>query len=291
MNKFKNFPQLFYLGFYHPRYDYFENIREDNCYFNEFSNNILELKKRNRIAINYFRDILLKLMEDEEVTITTVPPHITRESSGIRDLAGCLIESNKKYIDAIHCLERFKTVPASSPISRKDEQTHLSSIRLESVSLIKDKTVFLFDDIMTTGNSVNACKKILSSLGAKEVKIICLGKTIRRVSEAHDLVDEMLEQELQELSVQYSLEIQEIEQYFEFQMNSLDREGDDYDQLLEDIYEIESLKRQNADNISNSICCTENHLEECAVEAHRALSGEDYLTPDNPFVSVFKDLQ
>ena len=39
---------------------------------------------------------------------------------------------------------------------------------------IKDKSIVLIDDVVTTGATVNECSKVLKRAGAKEVKVICL---------------------------------------------------------------------------------------------------------------------
>uniref|UniRef100_UPI00286EA971 hypothetical protein n=1 Tax=Chamaesiphon sp. VAR_69_metabat_338 TaxID=2964704 RepID=UPI00286EA971 len=68
MNKFDTLPALYYLGFYHPKFNYYEGFYNDNCNFNEFSNRILTLKDRDYLTIHYFRDILTKLIEDEDLS-------------------------------------------------------------------------------------------------------------------------------------------------------------------------------------------------------------------------------
>jgi predicted amidophosphoribosyltransferase len=290
MNKFKDFPALFYVGFYHPKYNYYEDTYEDNHYFNEFSQYILDLKNGDLNAIIYFKNLLLKLMEDEEIIIITVPPHMVGESSGIQKLAKCLVRDSKSYIDATQCLERFKTVPRSSQNSAsRSEDTHLGSIRINNSSLVKNQNVILLDDVITTGSSTNACLKILAKMGAKEVKIICLGKAIRQVEYAHYLVKEKLQEEIQSLAVEHHSKTEEIENHFDYEISNLDR-ADCSDQWLEEIYELESSMRCDLNNTSDWINSVEAHLCECAEEAHQALCGEDYLTPTSPFLEVFRDL-
>ncbi|WP_310486386.1 phosphoribosyltransferase family protein [Chamaesiphon sp. VAR_69_metabat_338] len=290
MSKFKDFPALFHIGFYHPKYNHYKDVYEDNCYFNEFSQYILNLKNGDINAIIYFKNILSNLMEDEEIAIVTVPPHRAGESSGIQKLASCLVQDNKKYIDAIRCLERFKTVPKSSQnLGSRNEHAHLDSIRMSNSSSIEDKNVILLDDVITTGSSTNACRKIISKRGAKEVKIVCLGKTIRQVEYAHRLVEEKFQEELQILDFEHHTKTEEIEMIFDFERSNI--EQDDEDRWLEEIYNLESSMRCDLDNISDCIGFVENNLCEYAEEAHKALDGEDYLTPISPFLKAFTDLE
>jgi len=175
MNKFDKLPQLYSLGFYHPKYSYDKNGSIENDYFNEFSDRILAVKNWDYTAILYFRDILLKLIEDEEIAIATVPAHTPFElNSGIRDLAGYLVKSKKNYIDAVQCLKRFEQVAQSSQTRGcRSKQAHLKSIRVIDRQSLENKNVILIDDVLTTGSSVNACKELLQEAGAKEVKVLC----------------------------------------------------------------------------------------------------------------------
>ena len=249
-------------------------------------NTFLDLKNGDINAIIYFNNILSDLMEDEEIAIATVPPHATGESSGVQKLATYLVRDSKNYIDAIRCLERFKTVPKSSqtPGSR-NEHTHLDSIRMSDSSLVKDKNVILLDDVITTGSSTNACRKIISKMGAKEVKTVCLGKTIIQVEHAHFLVDEEFKEELQNLDFEHHKKIEEIEMIFDFEMSNI--EPDDADRWLEEIYKVESSKRCELDNICGWISYAEIHLGECAEEAHKALDGRRL---SNTYQPILKSL-
>ena len=203
MNKFDELPQLYSLGFYHPKYIYDKNGSIENDYFNEFSDRILAVKNRDYTETLYFRDILLKLIEDEEIAIATVPAHTPFElNSGIRGLADSLVKSKKNYIDAVQCLKRFEQVAQSSQTRGcRSKEAHLKSIRVIDRQSIENKNVILMDDVITTGSSVNACKELLQEAGAKEVKVLCLGKTIREVEHAHYLIDENLEIFIQEIEV------------------------------------------------------------------------------------------
>ena len=264
-------------------------MKSQNYYFNEFSQYILNLKDSDANAIIYFNYILSKLMEDEEIAIVTVPPHTTGESSGIQKLARCLVRGSKNYIDAIQCLERFKTVSQSSQNPGiRSEHTHLDSIRMNNSSLVKNQNVILLDDVITTGSSTNACLKIIAKMGAKEVKTICLGKTIRQVEHAHYLVEEKLQKELQSIDFEHHSKAEEIENHFDFEISNVD--PDDNDRQMEENHVLESSRRCDLNNVSGWINSVEVNLCECAEESHKALDGKDYLTPISPFLSILTDL-
>ena len=52
------------------------------------------------------------------------------------------------------------------------------AINNKLVDLVKGKTIFLIDDIVTTVASVNECAKMLKTAGAKKVYVFSLGRTI-----------------------------------------------------------------------------------------------------------------
>ncbi|MDJ0507908.1 MAG: hypothetical protein QNJ64_01435 [Crocosphaera sp.] len=54
MEKFNSLPNVFPLGFYHPKSNYDGDYYEDNEYFNEYSQKILNLKNSDYEAIIFF---------------------------------------------------------------------------------------------------------------------------------------------------------------------------------------------------------------------------------------------
>ena len=47
---------------------------------------------------------------------------------------------------------------------------------VNNVEIIKGKDILIFDDIYTTGNTANECKRILLESGAKSVGILTIAK-------------------------------------------------------------------------------------------------------------------
>ena len=54
MTNFDSLSDIFYLGFYHPKFNYDGDYYEDNEYFNEYSQTILNLKNSDYDAIIFF---------------------------------------------------------------------------------------------------------------------------------------------------------------------------------------------------------------------------------------------
>ena len=172
MKLFDNLPNLFYLGFYCP---------QDSGYFNKYSDTILELKKQKKDSINFFLKEIRNFLSDEDISIATVPSgKSTNQSSGIRELAKQLVKSYPKFTDAVFCLERFQ-----DSNGERTRENHLKTIKVVNSSVIKNKKVILMDDVLTTGISIQSCKELLLEAGAKEIKVIVLGKTIKNVVEIY----------------------------------------------------------------------------------------------------------
>ena len=315
MKMFNDLPDLFYLGFYHPH-------PQDNEYFNEYSSIILELKNRKDRATNFFLQEFKHFLINEDIAITTVPPSTsTKPSSGIRDLAQQLVNSYYNFTDAVFCLERFQNSNCNRTLDN-----HLRTIKVNNPSVIKDKKVILIDDVLTTGSSVKACKRLLIESGAKEVKIIVLGKTMRNVEDAHDFIDqkkdEYLQATLEELYREHSFFIQcyqkeqdlvkeesinehlAVNELANEQYRYLNTDAEEYHykkeeihrkhELIDEIYNeklIEILRKKH-DECSDYENKQEMENENCQYmvnQAHQVLDGLACFSVDNPFIFYFRN--
>ena len=88
-----------------------------------------------------------------------------------------LCRRNNGFKDGSDCLLRFRGVERLSSGGDRNVGVHLNSIEVNNrkSDLIRNQSVLLIDDVCTTGNSIKACRKILSDAGASEVKCIVLG--------------------------------------------------------------------------------------------------------------------
>lgn len=87
--------------------------------------------------------------------------------------------SAQERIDATSCLVRIGNIDQQHKFTgteRRHIKRHLDSIEVRNESLITSKVVLLLDDIVTTGTSLMACKKLLLDAGASEVICLALGK-------------------------------------------------------------------------------------------------------------------
>ena len=84
---------------------------------------------------------------------------------------------NLEYEDKI-LLKIRNTIPQSS-LSKKERKSNIKDVFIVNnkyIEELKDKRVILFDDIYTTGSTVNECSKVLKSNGVKEILVLTIAK-------------------------------------------------------------------------------------------------------------------
>ncbi len=176
-----NYTDIMFLYDYHPWGDG-TSPRIDNI-----THTILNTKKPStesghRAAVNYFTKVLTtppgglaKLASGEKCLFAIVPSH--KQGIVSEALFQIVINVSREFnfVNAKNVLFRHTTVQKSATGGQRSKRVHLESI--DVVGNIEGKTVFLFDDITTTGCSLLACKELLLDAGAAKVAMIALGQT------------------------------------------------------------------------------------------------------------------
>lgn len=203
-----NLPDIFYLGVYQP----LTGECEGDFDFTEYTSKIWDLKKGKLSVIEEFADCISSNFQGDFEGLVVVPPHHNeKDNSGIRILAQKVVDK-MKLIDATSCLIRHKTIHRLSTGGNRSSETHLQSIKVVNQEVIKGKKLLLLDDVSTTGNSLNACQKLLESAGAKSVKCFVLGKTTRSEEDLgffdwqYDVIKQAIEEEFAYLQVKLTEE-------------------------------------------------------------------------------------
>lgn len=76
-----------------------------------------------------------------------------------------------------HILYKVKDTLPQSKLNKEKRETNLqAAYHIKNRQLVQNKKVVLFDDIYTTGNTVNECSKVLKAAGAKEIGVLTLAK-------------------------------------------------------------------------------------------------------------------
>ena len=79
----------------------------------------------------------------------------------------------------VDALKRVKDIPRQSTLSGKERIENIKgNFAAADNSLVKDKSVLVIDDVVTTGATVNECAKALLKAGAREVMVLSLAKTV-----------------------------------------------------------------------------------------------------------------
>lgn len=88
------------------------------------------------------------------------------------------IETSKVKNDILYKVKH--TLPQSS-LNRKDRKTNIKDVYVvKKQETIYGKKILLFDDIYTTGSTVNECSRILKKSGASEIRNIYIIKRLKR---------------------------------------------------------------------------------------------------------------
>jgi hypothetical protein len=151
-----------------------------NSKFNKFSSRILDLKKGKKYALDYFFHILKDMNFDNVEAIVVVPSHDPENNmSRIKWLAKKLAE-DKNLIDATDCIVRTKKIAKLATGGNRDISVHIQSLAIQNSKLIEGKKVLVFDDIATTGHSIQAVMQLLKKHGAYSVCAFVIGYTEHR---------------------------------------------------------------------------------------------------------------
>lgn len=168
-----------YFGEYHKYW-----LRTDVCNpnFDDFSNKILDLKNGKPEAVDYFLSYLGKYLNIEsQCTIVCIPSHTSYGYGKSKEIIGKLCKMKPNFKDGSSCLNRFKTIQKLAHKGDRSMSVHLESIELVHRELLSGQNVIILDDIITSGNSMKACRQIIQD-NIKDVGIVmcvAFGKTVR----------------------------------------------------------------------------------------------------------------
>ena len=122
-------------------------------------------------------DWLKDILDNLDIVVAIVPGH----SRGLPEnflvpIIGNLIEGKIK--DGRNLLKRTKEVPTATKSGSRDQSLHEETIEVTDPSKVKNKVVYIIDDIWTTGSTLRACASLIREAGASDVKLLAVGKTV-----------------------------------------------------------------------------------------------------------------
>ena len=124
-----------------------------------------------------------KLRDIDFDYICPVPMHrkknLQRGFNQAELLAKYFYKSNKKNIKN-NILEKNKETKSQSELSKKERLKNTIGcfkIQKRHQAIIKNKTIAIFDDVITTGSTVNELAKVLKKNGVKNVVVFAIART------------------------------------------------------------------------------------------------------------------
>lgn len=165
---------------------YFERHAYIVQYHDVFREKILEYKFNDKsylyktfVKIILKNEKICKILEAYDIIIP-VPIHKNRKLERGYNQSSLIAREIAKYIDNIKYIDNLKKIRNNTKQSVLNKQERIENVKnaykTVNKEIIYDKNIILFDDIYTTGATVNECAKVLKENGAKEILVLTLAK-------------------------------------------------------------------------------------------------------------------
>ena len=119
----------------------------------------------------------MELFGDYDI-ICSVPIHKKRmKERGYNQSELIAKEIAKNLTNTIYkkVLKKIKDNKRQSELKKEERLQNVKDVyEIQNKQIIENKKIILFDDIYTTGNTVNECSKVLKENGAKEILVLTL---------------------------------------------------------------------------------------------------------------------
>ena len=119
----------------------------------------------------------MKLFGDYDI-ICAVPIYKKRMSErgyNQSELIAKEMAKNMPGIEYKNVLKKIKNNQRQSELKKEERKENVKNVyEMQNKQIIQNKKIILFDDIYTTGNTVNECSKVLKENGAKEILVLTL---------------------------------------------------------------------------------------------------------------------
>jgi phosphoribosylpyrophosphate synthetase len=168
----ENFTEVRSFYYYPPK----ETIKGDEMK-KKFYDHVISIKIDPDYALRVFFPRLDRtIKKDINLVICVIPSHEKGlEMTPTRLLAKELC--NNKRIDGTTCIIRKYTIQKKHGGGGRNLIDEMNSLIIENEQIIKGKIIVLFDDIITTGTSMEACIQLLRQAGAKKVFGLAIAQT------------------------------------------------------------------------------------------------------------------
>lgn len=167
--------EIVVLGPYKP-WSFHKEAGGDGSNYPEHSGRILDVKSDQNRGIQYFFDYMSPRIK-AGASIAIVPSHDPMKVGGGLSILAKKLVAAGICDDATACLVRHTKIEKLSSGGDRSVNVHIGSIQIQDIDQVRGKKIILLDDVMTTGNSLLACRNILLSHEAAEVQCLALGRT------------------------------------------------------------------------------------------------------------------
>ncbi|MBP3596336.1 MAG: ComF family protein [Clostridia bacterium] len=154
--------------------------------YEEIRNEILQYKFSNKAYLsNMFVNIILndkKICDKIKLYDIILSVPMTKKKKSRRgynqtELISKKISQNLNIEYKNNVLVKEKNNLTQSSLTEKERFENVKNVfKVQNEEIIKNKKIILFDDILTTGATVNECAKQLKKAGAKEILVFTLAK-------------------------------------------------------------------------------------------------------------------
>ena len=168
---------IFYLGDYLP-WSWHKAMGGDGSNYPSYSGRILDLKESKAASLQSFENLLMGEISRKYTAVTAVPSHDPAKgiNTGVRLLAK-QVASKLGTSDGRTFLRRTQMINKLANGGDRSVKVHLNSVVAENAEQFAGGTLLLLDDVLTSGNSIIACRQLLMKAGAAEVICVALGRT------------------------------------------------------------------------------------------------------------------
>lgn len=192
-------------------YDYYPVRYEEH---NGVSERILAFKNGDDAAVRQFADEMKEAMDDKyrgymeklsNTVVCVMPSHEAGQySKGLTRLAAYL-SFTYGMIDAEHLIKRKITHDKISTGGDRSVQKQLETLEVSTDYIIAGKDVIVLDDVTTTGNSIEAVRRLLRKYNVGKIYAQTLGKTY--------LENDLSSRPIEDYNVDYYIDLSE--EYFD----------------------------------------------------------------------------
>lgn len=170
---------------------YYDELIYGFYYRNEIRIKIIEYKFHEksylyRTFFEYFcskKEIINKIQEYD--LLIPVPIHKNRKAERGYNQSELICKELSKYINIKenkiiyekNIIKKSKNIKPQSTLNMEERIENVKqAYEISNKSIIKDKNIILFDDVYTTGSTVNECCKILKKAGCNKITVFVIAK-------------------------------------------------------------------------------------------------------------------